>query len=94
MKPTNYPACPACGSNEGWQRQTSWRVAQTETIWKAGAKGEILDMAVEGRARAEHSELQVSNAKDFGLWRCRYCEKVPLMSLEQELSEIFERVDR
>lgn len=94
IKPTNYPTCPTCGANEGWQRQTSWRVAQTETIYKTGAKGEILDTPSEGRVRVEYSELQVSDAKDFGFWRCHYCEKVPLLGLQNELCEIFEKVGR
>jgi hypothetical protein len=94
VKPTNYPTCPVCGADEGWQRQASWRVAQTETIWKVGPKGEMLDTPVEGRVLAGHSELQVSSAKDFGFWQCRYCEKVPLISLQRELDEIFKKVDR
>jgi hypothetical protein len=95
MKPTNYPACPECGSNEGWARQTSWRVAQTDTLSKVDPKnGRTLDTAVAGRLEVMHSELQIVSPFESKFWYCVYCEKSPLISLQNELCEIFEKVDR
>jgi hypothetical protein len=61
---------------------------------KTDKKGQWIDTPEEARLEAFQGDPNFMEGSTTTKWSCRHCEAVPLISVQQELDIIFERINR